>query len=295
MPSSATVTSAKPVSKRHHFVAEMLSKRFADPHGKLYCFNKNCPEGGVFPGTPKNLFVRGHLHTIQNKDGTKNDLLEKYFSALEYEADQIIEKIVTSVRRGCAPGLTTEEKQIWDRFVYSQWTRVPDMHEKFLSDEIFEPVMQKTYAEFESSHRPVTAEELREFQNPEWRARTKQRARVRMLASPSPKVAEIFARKGLGIGVIKKPNKSFVIGSFPVVKLAFPDRSHLMDPTVEIWLPIAHDVVVSPAPIPPAAERVIFIQDYLVVRHLNEAIFRQSTIVAGRSPKLIASLAGLAG
>jgi len=268
----------------------MLAKRFTDANGTLYCFNKRVPKKGIFPITPINLFVQSHLHPIENEDGTRNVILEEYFAFLEGKANPIIAKIVAAARGGCKPGLTVEEKQLWDRFVYYQWKRVPDVHEKYLEDDELERVLQELFADFESKYRPITSEEKRKFEDPAWRRQIKQTIRVAMLASgPTPEITEILYRKGLYIGVIRKPNKSFLLGSLPVIRLSSSDRMHLADPTVEFWLPIAHDVVVSPAPIPPSSDQIIYLKD-TQVRQLNEAIFRQSTIVAGRSPVLIASL-----
>ena len=279
------------IPKRHHFVPEMLSKRFVDSDGKLYCYKKDAPERGVFTGTPKNLFVQGHLYTAFNEDGTKDVLLEQKFSQLDSEANDIIEKIIVSVRKGQLPGLTEVEKRVWDLFHFVQWKRVPDSHGFYFTDENFGPVIQQAKADYQEKYGPLTEEQEGWFQDPEWLKKYKQNVRVGMLAQAGSRVREALSQKGLGIAIISKPNKSFVIGSFPVVKFAHTGRADLTDSTVEVWLPISHDVAVTPAPISPMKEKAVYIRDS-DVRKINEAILKQSTMIAGRSPKLIRSLTG---
>lgn len=81
------------------------------------------------------------------------------------------------------------------------------------------------------------------------------------------------------------------MGSRPVVKLTHPGRGHLADATVEVWLPIASDVAVSPAPGAPTEELLVEIREDSTIRYLNRAAFIQSTAIAGKSQKLVASLA----
>ena len=216
--------------------------------------------------------------------------LERSYVELEGLANAIIEKIVTSARHGDKPHLTVEERDIWDFFFYKQWKRVPDFHRKFLETEKFELQLNEAVAVFEANVRALTPDEKRDLVDPLWLERVKQNAKIQALTRSSPRILAFLREKGLGIAAIRKPGKSFVVGSFPVVKLAHPGQVHPADPTVEIWLPLAHDVAVSPAPIPSAEELLVEIHDDSPVRAINAAIFKQSTAIAGRSQRLIASL-----
>ncbi|MBI2178809.1 MAG: hypothetical protein HYU38_10830, partial [Candidatus Tectomicrobia bacterium] len=143
-------------------------------------------------------------------------------------------------------------------------------------------------AEFEEKFRPLTDKERQEFQKPETLKRIRRNAKVHSLADPSQEVQEVLSRKGLGIAVISDPKKSIIIGSFPVVKLTFPGRTNLADPSVEVWLPISRDVVVGVAPFP-NTEKLVAIANH-DIRALNLLISKQSTIIAGPSRELISSL-----
>ena len=91
--------------------------------------------------------------------------------------------------------------------------------------------------------------------------------------------------------VIRKKNKSFVIGSRPVLQL-FPDSSDSVPRTfVAMWFPLAYDVAVAYGE--GEGGLMEFTKDR-ELRRFNEGIFRQSQAIAGRSDKLIASLVGVA-
>jgi len=268
----------------------MLLQRFADEKGKLYFFSKDFAAKGVLATTPRNLFCQTHIHTAKAKHGAMDVGLERSYAELEGLANAIIEKIVTSARHGDKPHLTVEERDIWDFFFYNQWKRVPDFHRKFLETEKLEFQLNEAVAVFEANVRALTPDEKRDLVDPLWLKRVKQNAKIQALTRSSPRILAFLREKGLGIAVIRKPGKSFVMGSFPVVKLAHPGQVHPADPTVEIWLPLAHDVAVSPAPIPSAEELLVEIHDDSPVRAINAAIFKQSSAIAGRSQRLIVSL-----
>ncbi|MCH7776908.1 MAG: DUF4238 domain-containing protein [Gemmatimonadetes bacterium] len=278
------------VPKRHHYVPQMLLRRFTNARGKLYFFDKRVPEKGVLTSTPKNLFLEKHLYTRYDERGTKDVTLERDFAALEGKANQVIEKIVTAARKGLTPSLTADEKATWDQFFYYQWKRAPDLHEKTSVFGDFENVIQEALAEFETTIRPLTDEERQSMQDRDVLARIKQNAKVDAVADPGQEVQDVLGQKGLGVVIIPKPNKSFVIGSLPIVKLTQPGRTHLADPSVEAWLPIASDVAVTPA-LSRNREKLVPINEDRHVRGINAAIFKQSTTTAGRSQALITSLA----
>ncbi len=280
-----------PIPKRQHFVPRMLLQRFADENGKLFFFSKQFPTKGIIAITPRNLFCQKHIYTAKDKHGALDVGLERSYAELEDPANAIIEKIVTSARHGHKPNLTASERDIWDSFFYNQWKRVPDLQNKFFETEKFEFQLKEATAAMEANLRPLTQDEKRDLRDPLWLERVKQNAKVQALTLSSPQILAVLREKGLGIAVIRKPGKSFVIGSFPVVKLAHPGRPHPADPTVEIWLPVAHDVAVTPVPCPSTEELLVEIQDHSPIRAINAAIFKQSTAIAGRSWALIASLA----
>ena len=275
--------------KRHHYIAQMHSKRFADPDGILYVFDKRFPHKGVQKRTPRNLFVEGDFYTQFDDKGNKDVSVETEFLApLEGKANPVIERIVSAARRGDPPNLSPDEKDVWVRFSYNQFVRVPEKREKY-KEEILEEIRNEI--DFIRQFRPLTDRELSILDDEErlerlWRNSSVQNARV-----TSVKVAGVLSEKRIGVAVIRnpKPKRSFVIGSNPVVKMSNPGRSHLADPTVEVWLPLGRDVAVSPCP--GERDKVVSANDRHI-RAINRGIFQQSTVIAGCSRELIKSLLG---
>jgi hypothetical protein len=58
-----------------------------------------------------------------------------------------------------------------------------------------------------------------------------------------------------------------------------------------MWLPVAHDVAVTPTPCTSKETRLVEMQDDSQIRAIDAAVFKQSTAIAGRSRALIVSLA----
>ena len=100
---------------------------------------------------------------------------------------------------------------------------------------------------------------------------------------PTPDVIANLEAHGIRIARISKPNKSFVIGSYALALARYRGESHA-------WLPISHDVAVEPFG-PAGTETLVeLVQDH-DIRAINEVSFRQSSIVAARSERLLCSLA----
>jgi len=271
-----------------HSTPRLLLRQFADADGRLYYFDKRQPASGVGKRPPKYLFKKDHLYSTIERDGTRRDDLDRFYQKLEAWAAPIAKKMVTSARAKRFPQLSLVEKQTWDLFVYNQWRRVPDCYEKFAFDSV---ALQEMIDDFDRDVRPLTAAEREYWQRPDVLARFWQNVCVDGLKRQSTRALRILASRGLGVALITKANKSFVTGSHPVVKLANPETPHLSHPSTEMWLALAPDVAVTPAG-ERGEERIVTLHDDHHIRGMNEALFRQSTQIAGRSKELIISLAG---
>lgn len=279
------------IPKRQHYNPQMLLRRFTDNQGKLFFFDKSNPRLGVRTSRTENVFVQNHLYTIESKDGIKDTSLESAFAAMESKANIIIEKIVTSARMGHEPSLSPEERQIFDSFFYYQWKRVPELIESNSSVSDFDNTFRRAISAFDKSIRRLSESERRDLLQPATIKRIRQTAIVRAVADPGSRVLNELAKKGLGIFITRKAKKSFAIGSRAIVKLTHRGLTHLSDPSVEVWLPIAFDVAICLTSGSPK-ERLLECSDDQHIRHLNRSIFKQSRIVAGRSYSLVASLSG---
>ena len=274
--------------KRHHFIPVMLSKRFTDHNGRLYFFDKRFADKGVQRSTPRNLFVERYLYSQTDQDQNRDATVEGFLAQLEGKVAPIIEKIVNAARTGMLATLTSTEKNCWDLNLYIQWKRVPDVHER-IQGEIIPPGLS---LQDRLRDLPVTHDAFAKLNDHSEMERIQKNAWVESVTDPGINVLPTLDKKALGVVVIQNSEYGFVIGSNPVLKLTYPGRPHLSDPTVEMWLPLAHDVVVSPCP---GEEDKLVTVENEHVRAINEGIFNQSRIVAGSSHQLIASLIGADG
>lgn len=286
---SDTMTASTPIGQ--HFVSKMLLQRFTDHNGQLFFFDKRFPMKGILATSPEKLYRQRHLYTAKRKSGEIDASLELHYAEVEALANPVIEKIVSSARSGRNPILSIEERQIWDLLFCHQWKRVPDFHGKLMNQEEVETMIEETGVALAAKAPARVPEFKRLLEDPQSRQRILRDSMIDALARPPTAILAVLAQKGLAVAVIRRPDKSFVIGSFPVVKLTYPGREHLADPSVEAWLPISHDVAVTPAPIPSQNTQLIYLRDDSQIRHLNQTAFKQSTTIAGRSRELIASLA----
>ncbi len=279
--------------KRHHFVPRMLQKQFINADGGLWTFDYRRPTKGVWCAKMDALLLQGHLYSHVRKDGSKDLELESFFSRLESEATPIVEKIIKRARNWKPPTLTKTERECWDLFLYQQFRRVPDLHNALLSPEQHREQVERFLDEFDRKVRTLTNEERSDLLGSESLSRSYRNVRISSLKTRSDQVLKVIAGRGLAVARIPNPQKSFVLGSRPVLKLTPPDVNDLSDQRVELWLAIAPDVMVGVGPVD-QREVIVDISDKNV-RSVNESICTQSSQIVSRSRELVTSLSSFVG
>lgn len=279
--------------KRHHYVPRMHLKRFVDENGLLHWFSKRFPDRVVRQSSPAQLFSENHLYDVYGSTGVRDSSIELALGRLEGRADGLIENLVRAARAGTPPRLTKQEKFFWDLYFCCQWRRVPDFMRASgvsgLSEAEQRQWVSSILMDYELDGHELTDDDRKILDDRQVLSRLIHGAAARSVLSIGEEL-EVVAKKGLCIAKIHSWKRSFVIGGNPVVKLTPPGRQHLADPDVEAWLPLAHDVAITPA-FSNGEEKLIELRESRFVRHLNEATFKQSTAIAGRSPELVRSLA----
>lgn len=275
-------------SKRHHIVPQMILRNFLNSNGKLYCFNKDT--GKRFETSPANVFVESNLYTRKLADGYKDTSVEtKIATEIEAHAAPVILKIIERAREQRSLELAKEEVSAWLRFLRFQHDRMSTTLKKIQEKNYSDSIIR----EFELKYRPLTPDEREEWSNKETKDRASREAWLDNLLYDNYDdlpTMRMFKSKGIGATVTGKSNKSFVIGSNPViVKPNKAGSTSLMDPGVGQLYPVAHDVIIHWGRMPGNPELVI-LTDYNIIRALNEQSLEQSTLIAGRSRDLIKSL-----
>ena len=279
--------------KKQHYVPRMLLKNFVDEsNGMLYFYSKKNPAGGVQQASPEKLFRQQHLYTRRGEKGSKDFSVENGLADLETISTPVINRIM-QLTRGCKPSAGIAHRVLWNEvtcddrlvlcsFIASQQTRVPDFQDSVVGDTEFERIAHRTMEDLRAKGHVLTPSERDRLLSPPELKRMRKNL-MAGLAVPNETFVKMLVRKQIHVIRITKNNKSLVVGSRPVVR---PGKMHLEEPEAQVWLAISHDVVVA-----------LCSQDKWTIgsddiRKLNEAVFRQSTLIAGRSHKLIASLSG---
>ena len=213
--------------RRHHIVPRMIQRNFTNASGHLYVYDKRRPGAGVFATTPTNAFVEKDLNSFERKDGSLNAKLETLYSSLESAVAPIVELIVTSALSGKPPRLAEDPRIVWDSFYYHQQKRAPDAFERLGLPQDFERDLDEFIAQWERDERPLSDKEREEIKTPEAIRLMKQYATVRARASSGDVVMDLLATRGIAIGLIDRPDRSFILGDHPQARMG--PTSHLAE------------------------------------------------------------------
>ena len=270
---------------RHHYIPQWLLRNFLDSSGKIYGFVKSNPSGGVFATTPKKLMVKKDLYALLGESGPARQAVEGRFSKKERREKEVADKIITAARNNAPPRLTPEERSICHCLHYGMWARTLDNMAE--NDEHKEPWDIGGFLERYAKELNLNVHDMevarKSLHDEDYQKVTDHDANVRAAAArPTPVVIEALEGCGIRIARISKPNKSFVIGSYALAPARYRGEGH-------VWLPISHDVAVEPSP--GGTETLVKLTRDHDIRAINEASFRQSSIVAARSEQLLRSLA----
>ena len=269
----------KTKKRRNHFVPKMLLENFTDEEGKLYFFDKRFKEKQILEIAPNALYRERDLYVLRDGDGNMDDSAEDLFAKFEREAAPVFKRIITAVRNEKEPVLSLSDREIFDRYIYFQWARVPET-----SDRVLDHTLKRMSLE-NPEIRDLSPEELSEF-----RKRINVESLVGNVTASGDKILSYLRSKSLAFVLIRRRNKSFVIGSRPVLQV-FPERSDSVPRAfLAVWLPLAHDVAFAYGE---GEEGLMEFTQDRELRRFNKEVFKQSKAIAGRSRKLIASIAGV--
>ena len=285
--------------KSNHYVPQWLLNNFKDENNNLFYWSKDHPEQPIRHRNPTSVFCKNHLYTIIEKDGTRDTNLEAVkYNKLDGLSKIVFEKIISQARTTRKFLLTPHDREICTYFLYNQMRRTPEFMtevagSKYLDDTL-EEILSNLATEIEGL--PSLVREQRESEinrirsNEAFKQRIFQYGKVNVLKQDSLEILDIIWNRFFAIIRPEKHHHSFLIGSRPVLRLSFPDRPHLSEPTLEIVMPISHDFALISVGVHDV-ERIVNYPTN-AVRYLNELTFRQSTEIAGKSLKLISSISG---
>ncbi len=272
--------------KRHHYVPRRLLQNFTDDEGWLHWIEvRGAAE--VRRARPDTLFHANHLYSTIDDDGGKDPAVELILQQLEGDARPIISHLVEAARADQIPELSAAEARIWFSYFATQWRRTPETRAVVASDASVTAMLDDIIADTKTRF-PGRIDEIEALYTPELKARTVRNAWAKTLPQEGGEVEAVLAARGILTLRIRVPNKAFVIGSRPVVKITPQGHNDLRDPLCEMWLPIASDVAVG---VGRGATELLYLDNPKPIRQLNLSIAEQSGAIAAHSATLVRSLA----
>ncbi len=279
--------------KNNHYVPELILKGFQSDDNKFYYYNKSNPSKSIMHRNVSSVFSGRRIFWRIDDSGAIDKTLESdFYKRLDDTAATLIERMLSSVRKGRVPKLTKQEKSKWDNFTFLQTKRLPAFHNVKMDQSALESAVQFVVDRTESEHGPLGSAEIAYLRNYVETEENVQNAKIYALQAPGEQTQELLGSRGIGFARIAQPRRSFIIGDWPFVRPRPPLLSDPSGSIAEMWLPIAKDVAVSHSG--RAGEERIIDVSASQVRIMNEAIYRQSSEVGSCSAELLASLGNLA-
>lgn len=267
---------------RHHYVPRMVQRNFTNESGGLYFWRRGMAVGEVRSTKPSNLFVEDHLYTMVDKEGGRNHSIEHWFGRLETLAAPFIQQFLNIVRHGMTPIMDPTYWDLWHIYNYHAQKRTVAWHTRFLTRDDLLAVMKQI------ATKQQWREHLQAWEaNPDDVHREMNNARIASQVHPIPNdLLEELRSQGIVI-YVAPPQTSFILGDEAGASALVSSKRYATGRHRVQFMPLAPDVAVGYC-----VTRGVQI-DHLVardVRRMNEAMAKQSYLIAGRSRAQIASL-----
>ena len=165
---------------------------------------------------------------------------------------------------------------------------------ELLNERLPEHEIEKVILDGIEQHKAAGEElspELRNIENnPHTMGRIRHNLRAMVIGDSGEESLRYLAETGLRVMATYDLNDGFIIGSRPILERRLPDESPDSEASF-LLLPLAHDVAVQPYLSYLFKDHVeLTIESSHFTWEVNKAITAQSTVIAGRSRELIASL-----
>jgi hypothetical protein len=116
--------------KRHHHIAQMIQRNFADSSGQLYFWRRDFAVGDVRRISTGKLFVEKDLYTFTEADGSKNVALEEMLAELDGAGASFLIQMRQALAERKIPNFTPSAWEFWHQFLYFHIKRSPAYMDK---------------------------------------------------------------------------------------------------------------------------------------------------------------------
>ena len=277
------------LSKNHHYVPQGILRNFCFQNETTWYLSQD-----RFPCEPEDrnigsIFRRRHFNSYQRDDGTKDDTLERFFGEnFDNYVPFWLSRFEAAIASKQPVQLTDAERMRFVQFFYNHMKRSPDFIEPIVKEVTEKTFHPNSILELEKNVRPLTKTERQKFSSQKYQQRLAANSRVVNFSRQSIGVLEKLNSMSLAIARPLRPQKQFIVGSYPVIRFENYPLQPLGDHGVELWTTLSPTVAVGFAH--SVSEPVLDLDDNQV-RKLNTAIARKSRAIASKSPRLISSIA----
>ncbi len=278
------------ISKKHHYVPKALLRNFCvEGEATYYLSRRRCDREPVSRNIDS-IFRRISYNTYLRNDGTKDDIVERFFAK---ELDNYIPSWTQVFENAlCGGQLRFSSSEHRDRFIqffYNHTTRTPDFVEPILQDVAERTFNNETINRFETEKRLLTDKEKRLFQDDEFRQRTLTNTRVENFSRQSLKILGRLSAMKIVVATPDLPNKQFIVASRPVARFEDYPHQELGEKGVEMWTTWTPRIAVGFVGDDSALDTMRLDKDN--IRKLNRTLTVKSQSIAGKSKRLVSSLA----
>lgn len=231
------------IPKQQHYISEFILNNFTDSSGKLFFTKSEEGQYKVIQNTPNKVFKERFLFSFKKEDVWDHSLEEKY-SRIEGEAAPLVLKIIAQIECEIIPEVTPAEKAVLINLIDVHWTRSPDFHEIVFDRKNWQITIQNMMKEASINFNgPIAVSPMLTSYDEEPCKNLIQEIKVHSLRTrENARSYEFLQKMSLAFVTPKEPNKNFIIGSLPIVKIT-PFVAQLTDPTkAEMLFPISKKI-----------------------------------------------------
>lgn len=281
-------------SKKHHYVPQAILRNFTVSGSATHYLSIHSKSKAPALRNIGRIFYRRHYNSATLEDGSKNDIVEKFFA---YEFDNFIPEWTEAFKRTLETGQlrfsTSDSRKRFIQFFYNHMKRSPDFIEPIVSSVAPEVFNEQTVENYEKDYGPITEHERSLFRDPKWQEKVIGNSRVMNFGQQTDGILNRLVGLDICVATPASENKQFIIASNPVVRFENHVSQALGTEGVELWTTftprIAVGFVNSQLPI-----GLLTINND-EVRKFNTSAAKQSSAIASGSKPLLESLAKFLG
>lgn len=258
-----------------------------DPDDKWHYYEKAHPHKGIQIRRPKTVFRKSHLYSQLIENAQPDTSIESKLGKIESAVAPILKKIGAEVLATKKTSMNSREHKIWSEYFVILHRRTIDVYNTNQVLNTIEESVATAIDEIEAIFGPFENGIRERFLSKPKLAELRQNAWANNILAIDGLALKTMKRMGIAVG-IAPPNKSFIIGSSPIVRFDNYPKQPLGTDGVELWLPIGKRVAVSPHRLFDSCTVINLCTNQ--VRKINESIYKKSTSVAAASYELLSSL-----